>query len=45
MSDIKANYEINNNNTKMVLFYDLLRISSDIYNKAIKSAERINTLL
>ena len=45
MSDIKADYEVNNNNTKMVLFYDLLRISSDIYNKAIKSTKRINALL
>lgn len=45
MSDIKADYEVNNDNTKMALFYNLLRISNDIYTKAIKSTERINTFL
>ena len=44
MSDINADYTVNNDNTKMVLFYSLLNICGQIYEKAGKYETIINNI-
>lgn len=44
MSDINVDYIVNNDNTKMVLFYSLLNICGQIYEKAGKHETIINNI-